>query len=99
MIQMSFSFLKKYHSSKKESGDIKMTTHKSSTGHEIDYFTGSIRGGSSILNLASFERTIFAYCPFALNKIIILLFSFFVPDFACYLKVWVRDFYCPKMSL
>ena len=27
------------------------------------------------------------------------LFSFFMPDLACYQKVWVRDFYCPKMSL
>ena len=26
------------------------------------------------------------------------LFSFFMPDLACYQKVWVRAFYCPKMS-
>ena len=30
-----------------------------------------------------------------------LFFSIFIfmPDLACYQKVWVRDFYCPKMSL
>ena len=39
-----------------------------------------------------------SYCPFGVNKII-FLFSFFMPDLACYWKVWVRAFYCPKMSL
>ena len=27
------------------------------------------------------------------------LFSFFMPYLACYQKVWVKAFYCPKMSL
>ena len=31
--------------------------------------------------------------------IIFFLFSFFMPDLACYQKVWVRALYCPKMSL
>ena len=32
---------------------------------------------------------------------LILFFSIlmFMPDLACYQKVWVKAFYCPKMSL
>ena len=38
------------------------------------------------------------YCLFGVDKII-FLFSCFMPDMSCHWKVWVRDFYCPKMSL
>ena len=31
--------------------------------------------------------------------IFFFLFSFFMPGLACYQKVWMRAFYCPKMSL
>ena len=37
------------------------------------------------------------YCLFGVN--LFFLFSFFMPDLACYQKVRVGAFYCPKMSL
>ena len=33
------------------------------------------------------------------TKLIFFLFSFFMPDLACYWKVWLRAFYCLKTSL
>ena len=42
-------------------------------------------------------RSISTVCLGSTN--IFFLFSFFMPDVACYQKAWVRDFYCPKMSL
>ena len=38
-------------------------------------------------------------CTVCLGSTIFFLFSFFMPGLACYQKVWVSDFYCPKVSL